>query len=340
MEDQFFIPGADKDVPITCVNSGDGWSAQISYGLVATARTQKAALLKLAREAFKQRQKFGLVGGARLRAMEDCKNRLDALNPTSPSTDVLAWRVRAKVLGCQVPASVGLVAWDKELRARTQVVREYVNRSLVAGHVGRPGVHYTAIVADPPWMFQDVGTRMAPAYEGKQRKQARYQALPLPEILALGEGIKPASAEDSILFLWVPASLVAQDYHGRVARAWGFTPKTLIPWIKTTLDGSKPRMGGGHYARAVHEEIAVATRGDMDAWTEDQRLVIASRGRGAATIVSRSVPGVIFAPRTEHSAKPDAQYELIDALMGDVPKLELFARKHREGYDAWGDEAR
>jgi len=50
-------------------------------------------------------------------------------------------------------------------------------------------------------------------------------------------------------------------------------------------------------------------------------------------------PSVITAPRREHSRKPDEAYDLIERMYPELPKIELFARHARQGWDAWGSEA-
>lgn len=40
----------------------------------------------------------------------------------------------------------------------------------------------------------------------------------------------------------------------------------------------------------------------------------------------------------KHSEKPESILELFDARFGDVPRLELFSRKERQGWDCFGDE--
>jgi N6-adenosine-specific RNA methylase IME4 len=49
-------------------------------------------------------------------------------------------------------------------------------------------------------------------------------------------------------------------------------------------------------------------------------------------------PSVIAAPRREHSRKPDEAYEMIERMYPELPKIELFARKARAGWAAWGNE--
>lgn len=46
----------------------------------------------------------------------------------------------------------------------------------------------------------------------------------------------------------------------------------------------------------------------------------------------------IESPIQAHSAKPDETRRRIVELMGDVPRIELFARNRCPGWDAWGDE--
>ena len=41
----------------------------------------------------------------------------------------------------------------------------------------------------------------------------------------------------------------------------------------------------------------------------------------------------------EHSRKPDEVHARIEALCGDVPRLELFGRESRPGWTVYGDEA-
>ncbi len=43
-------------------------------------------------------------------------------------------------------------------------------------------------------------------------------------------------------------------------------------------------------------------------------------------------------PIEQHSKKPDEARDKILALMGDLPRVELFARQKTPGWDAWGNE--
>jgi N6-adenosine-specific RNA methylase IME4 len=166
---------------------------------------------------------------------------------------------------------------------------------------------YRVVLADPPWKFRDQASRIAPSHAGTGRRDARYQQVPDNQrIKDMGDFVWELGAKDSFLFLWAPNAIVVDGTATEVCRLWGYEPKQLIPWVKTGKDGS-PRLGGGHYTRVCTEQLILATR-------------------GRPRVMSRSIPGVILAPRTAHSAKPDEAYELIERLaLG--PYIELFARR-------------
>ncbi|MBV8096132.1 MAG: hypothetical protein JO110_23440 [Acetobacteraceae bacterium] len=41
----------------------------------------------------------------------------------------------------------------------------------------------------------------------------------------------------------------------------------------------------------------------------------------------------------EHNVKPPVFAEMIEGMFPHLPKLEMFARRRLEGWDAWGNEA-
>lgn len=107
------------------------------------------------------------------------------------------------------------------------------------------------VVADPPWPFRD---RLLGAGRGAA---THYSLLTLHDIKRFQlPDLDPAGCW---LFLWRVASMQGEALE--VAAAWGFTPKGEIVWVKTTNDGSRPRIGMGHYLRNAHETCLVAVRG-------------------------------------------------------------------------------
>ncbi len=185
--------------------------------------------------------------------------------------------------------------------------------------------NYKLILADPPWQYNDQGTRLSPQYEGKQRKSSkRYDTMSLKEICALGEWIRSITATDAILLLW-STHPIKQTHPWPVIEAWGFKYSTAIPWVKARWDEKQKRfifnIGGGKTTRSCSEELLICTH-----------------GKGASLVTDRGIPGVIIAPRTEHSAKPDEQYKIAERMVPGGPYLELFARKRVEKWDSWGNQ--
>ena len=174
---------------------------------------------------------------------------------------------------------------------------------------------YPCILADPAWPFSDKGSRMTPSYSGNGRKRAHYKTMSLADIMAMP--VEKLASQDAHLWLWCPNALVLDGSATKVARAWGFEPKQLIPWLKTDSNG-KPRLGGGHYTRVCTEQLVLAVR-------------------GKAPPLWRGEPGIIIAERSRHSEKPIESYELIERI-SPAPRLELFARRRYGRWSIWGNE--
>ncbi len=167
---------------------------------------------------------------------------------------------------------------------------------------------YRVVAADPPWRFGD-------KLPGPGRGAAKhYETMRVEDICALR---LPPIASDALLFLWRVSAMVEEA--ARVARAWGFRPVSEIVWVKTGASGDV-RMGMGRYTRQSHEVC-----------------MIAARGRAASLIKDHAVRSVFMAPRAQHSAKPDAFFELVERLT-DGPRLEIFARRERAGWTTVGTE--
>lgn len=162
---------------------------------------------------------------------------------------------------------------------------------------------------------------MAPSYSGPQRRAAHYGIAHNEDIAQMGKWVKEISEPDAFLALWCPHALVLDGTARHIALSWGFVPKQEIIWRKMTLDNSRVRIGGGHYARVATEPI-----------------VLCARGGPASLVLARNIPNTFDAPRGAHSAKPDESYTYIESLLPG-PYVELFARrKFSEKWDAWGNQ--
>jgi N6-adenosine-specific RNA methylase IME4 len=186
--------------------------------------------------------------------------------------------------------------------------------------VGLPRGYFQIASVDPPWTFHAWSHRG----DGKGACQ-HYKCQTLADIIALP--IDQLMAPDAAIFLWTVQPMYPEAM--RVLEAWGFAFRTVaFVWIKMPHKWSaeqmplrmRPRLGLGYHTRSGSEACWLATR-----------------GRGYKR-QSMAVEQVIFAPLREHSRKPDEVTHRIDRLVGDVPRIELFAREQRPGWIAWGNE--
>ena len=140
----------------------------------------------------------------------------------------------------------------------------------------------------------------------------------LEDICALP--IEGLAADPAHLYLWVPNALLPEGL--KVMQAWGFTYKSNLIWHKIRKDGGSDGRGVGFYFRNVTEIILFGVRG------KNARTGEAGR-RQVNMIESR---------KREHSRKPDEQYSIIETC-SPSPRLELFARGKRRGWQTWGNQA-
>ena len=66
--------------------------------------------------------------------------------------------------------------------------------------------------------------------------------------------------------------------------------------------------------------------------------LMGTRGRMVQYKQKNNIPQLVEAVRTRHSEKPEEVRRRIEELFGDVPRIELFARKRFHGWDCWGNE--
>lgn len=182
---------------------------------------------------------------------------------------------------------------------------------------------YHTVLADPPWNERGGGQSV----RGAQR---HYHLLKTKEIIEIMRRVP--YAENCHLYLWATVNKLPDAL--KVIEAVGFRYVRQYQWVKCHIERQadnwlriKPQIGMGQYARGVHETLLFATRGRLPYKSAESDI--------------RSKCGqidAIFAPRREHSQKPDEQYEIIEKT-SYPPFLEMFARTSREGWDVFGDES-
>lgn len=180
---------------------------------------------------------------------------------------------------------------------------------------------YGCILADPAWSWV--------SYAGKGSAPHRtdedpYEVMSLDEMKALP--VADLAADDCVLIMWVIGSHLDQAIE--LGRHWGFTYKSdAFVWVKTGKNDPAVRpISMGKWVRKQVEYSLLFSRGKPSRLDAGVRQLI------------ETGDNVIYAPKRRHSEKPDEQYERIERLCGG-PYVELFSRKSREGWDAWGNEA-
>lgn len=167
------------------------------------------------------------------------------------------------------------------------------------------------IYADPPWQFKTYSEKGL-----EKSADKHYPTMSLDDIKKLP--ISELADENCTLFMWTTIPFLRQSFD--VMEAWGFQYKTVaFVWIKKNRKADSLFWGTGYWTRANCEACMLATRG------HPKRQ-------------SASVHQVIISHIEEHSKKPEEARERIVELMGDVPRIELFARRKSPGWDVWGNE--
>ena len=171
-------------------------------------------------------------------------------------------------------------------------------------------IKYKCVVADPPWDYENKVTG------GNLQSAAcfKYSTMSLEEIKKLPI-IHEQTDENCVLFLWATVPLLPEAFE--VMGAWGFKYKTKITWRKMFN-------GMGWWFRGQIEDCLIGTRGKIKAFHSQQPNFIQSTIKGL-----------------KHSEKPNEFFQLIEPIIEQYnlnPKIELFSRKQRPGWDVFGNE--
>lgn len=185
-----------------------------------------------------------------------------------------------------------------------------------------PCKHYACIASD-------CGTKFV-AYSEKgetsRSPQKKYRTMTDDELAALP--VRELAARDCFLFYWDTTARIAAGLHIPIVRAWGFKPTAFaFTWFK--LRKSEPAVPWFMPRQSMHFGAGLTTR-------KNTEVALLCR-KGSPKRKNFGIREEIFAPVREHSRKPDEFYERVEQYC-DAPRLELFARQRRDGWDAWGDQ--
>lgn len=164
-----------------------------------------------------------------------------------------------------------------------------------------PEGKYHVIAVDPAWKYDNR------ADDESHRAANPYPSMSTEEITALE--VPDLALDNCVLWLWTTNAFMEEAH--QMVKAWGFTKKTILTWVKD-------RIGNGDWLRGQTEHCLMCVK-----------------GKPVINLTNEST--VIFGPLREHSRKPDSFYELVEKLCPGQ-KVELFARQSREGWNAHGNE--
>lgn len=168
-----------------------------------------------------------------------------------------------------------------------------------------PKRKYRCIVIDPPWHVKKAPLKSRP----NQGKLLDYPTMSLEEISGLPIA-KLADHKGCHVFLWVthrylPAGL-------KLFESWCVRYQCVLTWVKR--GGMTPFRWNYNT-----EHILFGTVGKLELFKLGVKLSFEGRS-------------------LRHSQKPDEFYEIIRKV-SVTPRLEMFARESRDGFDSWGKEA-
>jgi len=193
---------------------------------------------------------------------------------------------------------------DKEkltvFQLRSQLLARKSKKATEKAETSTPDGHYRTIVVDPPWSYEN--------RSGRQKQDYADRTMSLEEVSKF-DIERWVTADGCHLYLWVTDAYLGNVYS--IVETWGFVPKVSLIWVKD-------RIGMGNYYRHQHEVCIFAVKGNM-------------------RLKRMDLSTVFNAPVTRHSEKPDAFYSLVENA-SPGPYIDVFARKRRAGWDAFGDE--
>lgn len=234
--------------------------------------------------------------------------------------DKLSWSHHAEVAALSAPAADALLdqaeaeGWTRN-EMRQRVSQAKVHARILAPQAGAEtvtledldrlvveGRRFGAIYADPPWLYDNQGTRAATGNH--------YEGMTVDDLCELP--IRQLAADASHLHMWTTNAFLFDCR--RIFDAWGFEFKSTFVWVK-------PEMGIGNYWRNSHEILLTAVRGDAKRFNDHSIMSWLHCGRG------------------KHSAKPEKVREYIERA-SPGPYLELFGRAEAKNWTVWGNQIR
>ena len=176
---------------------------------------------------------------------------------------------------------------------------------------------YKTIVIDPPWQYGAWGKNSGKGSRGdfSGRKDLiidmPYRTMTVEQIKALQ--LKEHADENCELYLWTTQKYLPVAFD--VLKHWGWKYCQTLTWCK------KPRGTGQGGVYCPTNEF----------------LILGRRGRMPKAKRIDSTWWQVKRPHNSHSTKPEYFQDMIETV-SDSPRLEIFARRKRSGWDVFGNE--
>ena len=182
-----------------------------------------------------------------------------------------------------------------------------------------PSKQYDIIYADPPWHYNgklqfDKSSASADKIDLSKNifisaANFKYPTLKTSQLMEIP--IHEIAKDDCLLFMWTSNPHLVQAIE--LGKAWGFDYRTVaFVWDKMVHNP-------GQYTLSYCELCLVFKRGKIP------------RPRGA-----RNIKQLVRSPRRKHSEKPDEVTQAIEEMFPTQERIELFARKRKDGWATWG----
>ena len=192
---------------------------------------------------------------------------------------------------------------------------------------------FNLIVADPPWSFDDTLKKMKA--KTKRSAASQYNLMSHAEVASID--VKSVTDPSwCVCVLWVPSTLVS---HGLdVLASWGFSFKQTFVWVKIKNDVTKTAKKSLKDTENIDpNELLAFGMGRLFRATHEIALVGTS-GKPYDNLQDRSQRSVMLEVNTSHSSKPETLQDRLEKMFPTAKKLEMFARRTRQGWTCLGNE--
>ena len=218
---------------------------------------------------------------------------------------------------------------------------------------------FNLIFADPPFSFDD----KLEMSDVKRGAESQYNGvLSIEDIKNLK--VPEITADNAVLVLWVPSSLISDGLE--IMSKWGFRQTQTNIWVKTKKDPFeslkkdllKKIKDNSAEATLSTKDLLKITSDAFDEVAENfdfdnmlgfgmgrlsrachELCLIGVKGKVYKDVKNKSQRSVHLAPNTKHSAKPEILQDRFDIIFPEYQnKIELFARRQREGWTTIGNQ--